>query len=257
MKRTIILISILPLLASCTAASGAYDRVRFGENPYSEPPFYTRYLSPDAPLDRQIWDTLEGLRSNPDSPSLHNELGSLLLAKGFPADAEREFVRAVRADSRLYPAWYNLGLVRQARGNDRAATRAFRRTVDLRPGHPAAHFQLGLIYEEQGRVQAAIDHYARSLAINPGMLDVRINPRIVDTQLIDRALLRNYEAQRKAGSARFQAVPSGYLSPAERREQERREQEPEAPSPQPDAEEIVTPAPSIPEQVQATPPAVD
>lgn len=249
MKSTIALLSILPLLASCTAASGVYDRVRFGENPYSEPPFYTRYLTPDTPLDRQIWDTLEGLRADPASPRLHNELGSLLLAKGFPADAEREFLRAVRSDRRLYPAWYNLGLVRQARGDMRGATSAFRRTVDLRPGHPAAHFQLGLIYEDQGRTEAAIDHYARSLAINPAMLDVRVNPRVTDAGLIDRALLRNYETERRAASSVFQALPEGYLSPAEREAAET-----EAPSPQPDAEDIVTPAPSIPEQVQASPP---
>lgn len=247
MNRLILTLSLIPLLAACTATSQLYDRVRFGDNPYEEPPFYARYLSQGNPLDRQIWNTLEQLRENPESPRLHNELGSLLLAKGFPNDAEREFLRAVRYDRRLYPAWYNLGLIRQAQGDDTGAMRAFRRTVDLRPGHPAAHFQLGLQYEKRGRTDAAIHHYARSLAINPAMLDVRVNPRIVDATLIDRALLRNYEEERNAASAVFQPVSPGYQSPSERK---RAAGEPEAPSPQPDAEDIVTPAPPVQDEVR-------
>lgn len=254
MKRTILLISLLPLLAACTATHQLYDRVRFGENPYDEPPFYARYLRAGSPLDARIWSLLEQLRVNPENPQLHNELGTLLLSKGFPNDAEREFLRAIRADSRLYPAWYNLGLVRFAKGDDGGALRAFRETVNLRPGHPAAHFQLGLLYEKRGQTDRAIDHYARSLAINPSMIDVRVNPRVVDTTLLDRALLRNYEGTRNAASAVFQTVPENYMSPAERAALE---QTPEAPSPQADAEDIVTPAPSIPEQVQANPDGPD
>lgn len=250
MKRTILLFSLLPLLAACTATSQLYDRVRFGENPYEEPPFYARYLKPDNALDRQIWALLDELRVQPDSPVLHNQLGTLLLSKGFPNDAEREFLRAVRSDSRLYPAWYNLGLIRFARGDEGGAMRAFRETIDLRPGHPAAHFQLGLLYEDRGQIDRAIAHYAKSIAINPSMLDVRVNPRVVDTKLMDRALLRNYETSRSAASAIFQTVPEGYLTPAQR---EALDAAPEAPSPQADAEDIVTPAPSINEEAQVDP----
>lgn len=250
MKRTILLIALVPLLAACTATHDLYDRIRFGENPYEEPPFYARYLRPDSDLDARIWELLGQLRENPQDPQLHNELGTLLLSKGFPNDAEREFLRAIRTDDRLYPAWYNLGLIRYAKGEEGGALRAFRRTVDLRPGHPAAHFQLGLLYEDRGQTDRAIEHYARSLAINPSMLDVRVNPRVVDTKLLDRALLLNYETTRSRASAVFQTLPEGYLTPEER---QALENEPEAASPQAEAEDIVTPAPSIPEQVEAGP----
>ena len=42
-------------------------------------PFYAKYLNTGSMLDEQISATLEQLRQNPDSPTLHNELGSLLV----------------------------------------------------------------------------------------------------------------------------------------------------------------------------------
>ena len=56
--------------------------------------------SSESALDAQIASTVEAVRQNPDSAALHNELGALLMQKGFPKDAEREFERAINADSR-------------------------------------------------------------------------------------------------------------------------------------------------------------
>src|SRR5438132_2094167 len=81
------------------------------KNNYSKRMFYERYLNPANPLDAQIQKTLNDVRSNPKSASLHNELGQLLRQKGFPRDAETEFERAVDLDANFYPAWYNLGLI--------------------------------------------------------------------------------------------------------------------------------------------------
>ena len=64
---------------------------------YAHRMFYEKYLNAGDPLDARIQQTLNNVRLNPKSASLHNELGQLLRAKGFPKDAEAEFERAVNA----------------------------------------------------------------------------------------------------------------------------------------------------------------
>ena len=209
-------------------------------------PFYAKYLNTGSALDAQISATLEALRQNPDSPTLHNELGSLLMQKGFPKDAEREFERAINADGRFYPAWYNLGQLRAARGDEIGARRAFRNTIDGKPGHAMALFQLGLIEEKRDNTERAIDLYAKAFRINPALLAVSVNPRILDTDLVDRTLLKLYPTEHERRSMQFHGAPSGW--------QDR--QDPEAPSKETRPEKIVTPAPAPtdPSQVPVKPP---
>src|SRR5688500_19049486 len=126
MNRFLVIAATALVLSGCTLI----DRNSGYENP-----FYAKYLNTGSTLDAQISATLEQLRRNPDSPALHNELGSLLVQKGFPIDSEREFERAIIADGRFSPAWYNLGQVRAARGDEIGARRAFRNAIDHNPGH--------------------------------------------------------------------------------------------------------------------------
>jgi tetratricopeptide (TPR) repeat protein len=155
-----------------------------------------------------------------------------------------EFERAVNADSHFYPAWYNLGLVRMARGDSNGSHFAFSRTVHYKPGHSAALFQLGLMEEKRNHQDAAIDYYAKAFTINHSLLDVRVNPRILDSKLVDLALLKAYPNAHARGSMSFQRTPPGYV-----------QQGLEAPSTQPAAKDIVTPAlPVTDPSMQAPPP---
>lgn len=242
MKRLLLLAVTVTALTGCSAI---HD-LRSDTNEYDNP-FYAKYLNTGSALDAQITRTLAALRENPDSPELHNQLGAMLIDKGFPKDAEREFERAVNADRHYYPAWYNLGLVRAASDDDLGARRAFSRTVDLKPGHAAALFQLGLIEEERHHVDRAIALYAKAFAINPQLLDVRVNPRILDTDLVHMALLRNYPAAHAKRSLQLQGGPAAPRNGGTTT--------PMAPSPQPAPENIVTPAPPVTEPgVQPPPP---
>ena len=211
-----------------------------------ENPFYAKYLNTGSALDAQISATLDQLRQNPDSPSLHNELGSLLVQKGFPKDGEREFERAINADRRFYPAWYNLGQVRAARGDEIGARRAFRNTIDHKPGHSMALFQLGLIEEKRFNIERAVDLYAKAFSINPALMAVSVNPRILDTKLVDRALIKLYPMEHDRRSMQFHGTPTGW----------RDRQDPEAPSKETTPEKIVTPAPAPtdPSQLPVKPP---
>ncbi len=230
MKRLL----IIAVAALSTAACAGIRDLRTDDNPYDNP-FYAKYLNTGSTLDAQISQTLAALRQNPDSPELHNTLGALLLDKKFPKDAEREFERAVNANRKYYPAWFNLGLVRAANGDEIGARRAFSRTVDLKPGHAAALFQLGLVEEKRRHMDRAIDLYAKAYAINPALLRVDVNPRILDSKLTHVALVRMYPAEHNRRSMQFQGVPSTAPAPAGSTAAP-------AASPQPAPQNIVTPA---------------
>ena len=211
---------------------------------YAHRMFYEKYLNAGDPLDARIQQTLNNVRLNPKSASLHNELGQLLRAKGFPKDAEAEFERAVNADTHFYPAWYNLGLLREANGNYVGARFAFSRAVHYKPGHSAALFQMGLMEEQRHNTDSAIDYYVKAFSINHDLLDVRVNPRILDSKLVDLALLRLYPTEHARESLQFQPAPLGYVQP----------RQPEAPSPQPTPQQIVTPSAPVTNPATQTPP---
>jgi len=235
MKRILPLIAILAL-AGCALTNG-------NDNPYEKAPFYARYLNTGSTLDARIQQLLTALRDNPDSAPLHNELGQLLVAKGFPNDAEREFERAINEDGDFYPAWYNLGLVRASRDDYTGASRAFRRTQSLKKGHPEALFQLGLIEEKRGDTEQAIAYYAKAIRHNRAMLDVKYNPLVLDSKLIPLALLENYNREHARAGAAFQGTPMGYSAPST-----------EAPSPQAPADQIVSPSAPLTDPATQTPP---
>ncbi|MDQ3280247.1 MAG: tetratricopeptide repeat protein, partial [Acidobacteriota bacterium] len=230
MKRTLLIAVAVLATAGCAAIR---DLGHHDDNAY-ESPFYAKYLNTGSTLDANINRALDRLRANPDSADAHNVLGALLVEKGFPKDAEQEFERAVDADHRYFPAWYNLGLVRASRGDELGARRAFERTVHLKPGHAAALFQLGLVEEKRQHRDRAIALYARAFAINPSLLDVKVNPRILDTKLTDLALLSVYQDEHARRSMQFQGAPV-----------QREPQSLPAPSPQQPPQSIVTPAPPV------------
>jgi len=204
MKRLLLLAAAVAL-AACSTTTKHHDT-----NPYANP-FYAKYLNTGAWVDAEITRTINDLRANPRSATLHNTLGQLLIQKGFPKDAETEFERAVNSDSRFYPGWYNLGLVRMSRGDLIGAHHAFSRTIHYKPGHSAALFQLGLMEEKSNHQSAAVDYYAKAFAINRALLDVRVNPRILDSNLIDIALIKAYPNDHSRQSMAFNPAPPGYV----------------------------------------------
>jgi tetratricopeptide (TPR) repeat protein len=244
MKRTALAAAIaLLFVAGCSLYKAQTHR---SSNAYDNP-FYMKYVNPQASsLDAQIARDVDLLRRNPNSAPLHNELGQLLSVKGFPKDAETEFERAINVDTHFYPAWYNLGLAREARSDYPGARIAFDRTIHNKPGHSAALFQLGLMEEKRGDIDAAIDLYARSIAINHSMLDVKVNPRVLDSKLIDLALIKAYPNEHARASMLFIGTPQGYGT-------RNTAAMPPAPSPQPSPEKIVTPAPPLTDPSRQTP----
>lgn len=208
MKRSLAITALLLVAAACAAVRP------HAANPYEQPPFYAKYLNTGSQLDAQITATLAALEANPNAASLHNELGSMLVQKNFPKDAAVEFERAIAIDKDFYPAWYNLGLVRASMGDTDGANRAMERTVDLKPGHPQALFQLGLTAEKLGQNEKASDYYAKAFMHNARLMDVRYNPRLVESKLTHLALLKLYARTQSRQGMTFQGAPPGYIDRA-------------------------------------------
>lgn len=236
MKRTFAVLAAALFSAGCAAIHTYHHRT---DNPYERPIFYTRYLNPNNALDAAIQRDVNALRANPNNAALHNELGQYLAQRGFARDAETEFERAVDSDRKFWPAWYNLGLTRAARGETVGARFAYNRTLHYKPGHSEALFQEGLLEENSGHNEEAIEMYAKAISINHQLLDVKRNPRILDSKLIHLALLRAYPNEHTREALVFQATPPNYG------QRSVAAAEPSAPSPQAPADKIVTPAPPI------------
>ena len=241
MKRILVTVAAALAITGCAAVK---YRSR-PSNPYVQP-FYAKYLNPAVPLDRRIQQDVDALRANPNDAVLHNDLGQLLQQKGFPKDAELEFERSVNADSHFYPAWYNLGLMRSARGDTLGARIAFNRAVHYKPGHAAALFQMGLVEERSQNAEAAIDYYAKAFLINHDLLDVKVNPQLLDSKLVDRALLKAYPKEHAREAVTFQPAPPEYGVRASALETP-------AASTVPPAEQIVPLAPAVTDPSRQTP----
>ncbi|HEX7191135.1 MAG TPA: tetratricopeptide repeat protein [Thermoanaerobaculia bacterium] len=209
MKRLSLIAAVALIAAGCSLTKVHSHR---NPNAYANP-FYAKYLSPGNPLDASIQRDIDILRGNPHSAVTHNDLGQLLVQKGFPKDAEVEFERAVDADNHFYPAWYNLGMARESRGDYIGARVAFSRTLHYKPGDSWALFQAGLLDEQRGDIESAIDHYAKAILRNHALLDVKVNPRVLDSKLIHLALIRAYPNEHARDTMLFQGTPPGYAQP--------------------------------------------
>ena len=143
----------------------------------------------------------EGLRRNPDSWMMHQNLGVLLvqtervpeaiphfvrelelrpreaegennygvaLAKlGKSAEALVHFERAVQLKPKYAEAWLNVGIARRDLGQTAGAVTALEEVVRLQPQAAEAFYELGSIAAEAGRATEAIARFEQALQIRP------------------------------------------------------------------------------------------
>jgi len=218
-------------------------------------PFYRPYLIPGDPLDDKIREQEKLIDANPGSAALHNDLGNLLARRRFPHEAREQYEIAIKLDKKSYLPYYNIGIVYEMEGHVSKALHSYERCVDLNRGFPPGLFRLGRLYERQGHEQSAIDAYAKALMIDPLMRDPAHNPLVVDTNLLDRAMLAVYQQMlarmsldadaRYADEARFRRLP--YDRSIDSGEVEER---PAAPAVTPAAPRSPAPIPAAPGQTR-------
>jgi hypothetical protein len=193
-----------PAPASPHAAAPASAAAPAAAAPVVEPPkpkarkkqdadFYTPYLSSADTLDVTILDLTARVAAKPDDAGLHNDLGNLLARRGFAHEAIDEYRKAAKLDPAFYLADYNEGLLLEKEGRDGDAISAYHRSIKRKPGFPLARFHLGFLYEKRGNTSDAIAEYAKALRIDPSLRWPTRNPLVVQSRLLYRASLVNYD----------------------------------------------------------------
>ena len=97
----------------------------------------------------------------------HVNLGQLHEGAGRPAQARREYLRALERDPATPKAHNNLGVVLMQLGETELALRHFREEATRHPWNADAWFNLGLWTEMQGDTAGARAYYERAIRENP------------------------------------------------------------------------------------------
>jgi tetratricopeptide (TPR) repeat protein len=120
----------------------------------------------------------------------------MLFYRGYPKDAVRMFRRALDEDSKMYEAWFRIGLVEHREGNHDNAEVAYRKCLKLLTGHGWCNFYMGLLCEQTGRPSKALHHYRRAFKFAPELSDPAVNPELLASELPLGAIIQHRERQR-------------------------------------------------------------
>jgi tetratricopeptide (TPR) repeat protein len=107
----------------------------------------------------------------------HVLFGRAYYETGYPAEAEREFRRALAADPDAPRADFFLGyVILQEAGSDRMAEarEAFRRESRRRPQDFYSHFFLGVIASVGGEHRLAVEHLSEAVRLKPDFADAHL-----------------------------------------------------------------------------------
>ena len=179
--------------ATNAQASAGSDASAGSSSKKSTTPFYRKYLVPGNPLDDQIVEQEKRIVATPSDPNLHNDFGNLLAKRHFPKEAAEQYEIAAKLDKSNFISYYNLGLLRESEGKIGDAISAYQHSIKRKPGFPPSRFRLGRLYEREGRYEEAISQYSQSFLTDPSMRDPKRNPLVIDSELIYRASLANYQ----------------------------------------------------------------
>ena len=113
----------------------------------------------------------KAIQANSDFAEAHNNLGMLYYNRGLNDSALVEIKEAVRLDSNYADAYANLGLVYAEKEEFLLSIDAFKKALRLDPQNYPAHRNLGMVYSYIGRFSQAISHLekAQKLTKNPGV----------------------------------------------------------------------------------------
>jgi predicted CXXCH cytochrome family protein len=110
-----------------------------------------------------------------DLPSGPYDLGNLYVALGRPADAERQYRRALEIDGQFFAAHANLASLLAGQGRLAEAETLLRQAHAARPQEAGLSFNLGLLLAERGRADEAKAMLRAALETDPRMAPAAYN----------------------------------------------------------------------------------
>lgn len=96
-----------------------------------------------------------------------NKVGAKLFEQGKLDAAIIEFQKAIRLDTKYFPARLNLAYAYEKMNRLEEAINAYREAIDAQPQNFFAHNNLGVLYDKQGLYDSAIAEFETALQIEP------------------------------------------------------------------------------------------
>jgi len=128
----------------------------------------------------------------PRSPEGYQRLGSVLLLRGRPVEAEASLRKALELDPDYVGALIGLGRIEADLGQLASALKRLETAVEIEPHDATGHLGLARVLEALGRTDEALAAYFRALEFDPFLTEA--NRRIAAIQLArgeaDQALVR-------------------------------------------------------------------
>jgi len=112
-----------------------------------------------------------GLKADPASALLHNQLGAALARAGQPARALAEFDQAIKLQPDYAAAHTNRGLVLSQEKRWREAEEAFRVAIALGAKSPTPHVGLARLLDRVGNLIEAVDELERAAEADPSNVE--------------------------------------------------------------------------------------
>jgi Flp pilus assembly protein TadD len=128
------------------------------------------------------------IAANPDSDSLHNNLGYSLLLQKRSDEAETEFRKALQLNPASVTARNNLATVLARRGNLEEALEQFQKASDA----AAAHNNLAVVLMEMEQYEQSRQQLVEALAIRQNFAPALANFKLVQERIREQAEVRKF-----------------------------------------------------------------
>lgn len=118
--------------------------------------------------EKQYESALSKVKSTPNDPNSHIDLGWALFQKGQYNEALAEYKKATELDDKNSRAYLNLGITyRQVQKIDIAIS-SLQKAIELNPKSFEAHYYLGLTYQTNGKLDQAVEELQLADKLHPG-----------------------------------------------------------------------------------------
>lgn len=119
-------------------------------------------------FERASSEFIAAQRSNADRPEARTTLGSFLIRRGQPNQAEIEYKAALQLSPQFVAASINLADLYRQLGRDGEGEAVLRAAIVVSPREAAAHHALGLTLTRLRKPEAALSEFRRAAELRPG-----------------------------------------------------------------------------------------
>jgi predicted CXXCH cytochrome family protein len=119
-------------------------------------------------FERAAAEFIAAQRANADRPEARTTLGSFLIRRGQPNEAEIEYKAALQLSPQFVAASINLADLYRQLGRDGEGEAVLRAAIVVSPREAAAHHALGLTLTRLRKPEAALSEFRRAAELRPG-----------------------------------------------------------------------------------------